>query len=249
MTDSKNIFLTAEWCDLVLLNYVVHRSLLQPFVPQGTTLGSFEGKTYISLVGFRFCKTKLWGKLSVPFHRDFEEINLRFYVHRAVGGKLRRGVVFIKEIVPKPAIALTARLVYGENYVSLPTKHRVVSTGDKREVEYSWRHRGNWSRLFARSEVASKLPAENSLEQYITEHYWGYSRQKSGRTLEYHVTHVPWSVQVASEARFEGDATALYGQDLAEILSRPPDSAYIAEGSPIEVLAGAQIERISPEVS
>lgn len=241
MTNSKNAFLTAEWLDLTLLNYVVDPSLLQPFVPQGTTRGSFAGKTYLSLVGFRFCKTKLWGKLSVPFHRKFEEINLRFYVHRAVGSELRRGVVFLKEIVPRPAIALTARLVYGENYVSLPTKHSVVSTGDKKEVEYSWRHRGNWSRLFARSAVASKLPTENSLEQYITEHYWGYSRQKSGRTLEYHVTHVPWRVQAASEARFEGDATALYGQDLANVLSRPPDSAYIAEGSPVEVYAGAEI--------
>jgi len=241
MTNSKNIFLAAEWLDLALLNYVVHLPLLQPFVPQGTTLSSFEGKTYLSLVGFRFCKTKLWGNLSVPFHSEFEEINLRFYVHRLVGGELRRGVVFIKEIVPKPAIALTARLVYGENYVSLPTKNRISAIGDNREVEYSWKHQGSWSRLFARSAVAPQLPAENSLEQYITEHYWGYSRQKSGRTLEYHVTHVPWRVQLASEARFEGNATALYGQDLAKVLSRPPDSAYIAEGSPIEVLAGAEI--------
>src|SRR5690242_14268507 len=115
MTNKKDIFLTAEWLDLALLNYVVDPSLLQPFVPQGTTLGSFAGKTYLSLVGFRFCKTKLGGKLSVPFHREFEEINLRFYVHRAVRNEVRRGVVFIKEIVPKPAIALTARWVYGEN--------------------------------------------------------------------------------------------------------------------------------------
>jgi uncharacterized protein len=241
MTKSKDVFLTAEWLDLALLNYVVEPSLLQAFVPQGTALGSFEGKTYLSLVGFRFSKTKLWGRFSVPFHQEFEEINLRFYVHRAVGSEIRRGVVFIKEIVPKPAIALTARLAYGENYVSLPTKHRVAATWDNREVEYCWKHRGNWSRLVARSAVASKLPAENSIERYITEHYWGYSRQKSGRTLEYHVTHIPWSVQFASEARFEGDATALYGQDLANVLSRPPDSAYIAEGSPIEVLAGEEI--------
>ena len=240
MTNSKNIFLAAEWLDLALLNYVVDPALLQPFVPQGTTLGSFAGKTYLSLVGFRFCKTKLWGKLSVPFHREFEEINLRFYVHRTVGSELRRGVVFIKEIVPKSAIALTARLVYGENYVSLPTKHRISAIGDNGEVEYSWRHQGSWSRLFARSAAASKQPTENSLEQYITEHYWGYSRQKSGRTLEYHVTHIPWRVQLASEARFEGNATALYGQDLANVLSRPPDSAYIAEGSPVEVYAGAE---------
>src|ERR1051325_6931458 len=135
MTNSKSIFLTAEWLDLALLNYVVDPSLLLPFVPQGTTLGSFAGKTYLSLVGFRFCKTKLWGKFSVPFHSEFEKINLRFYVHRTVGNEIRRGVVFIKEIVPKPAIVLTARLVYGENYVSLPTKNRVAAIADSRKVE------------------------------------------------------------------------------------------------------------------
>src|SRR5215470_9944825 len=153
---SHKVFLSAEWRDLVFPNYVVDPSLLLPFVPTGTTLGSFQGKTYFSLVGFRFCKTKLWGRIAVPFHNEFEEVNLRFYVHREVDGELRRGVVFIKEIVPKPAIALTARWVYGENYVSLPMKHRVAHEADDLEVEYSWKYRGNWSRLFARSSERPK---------------------------------------------------------------------------------------------
>jgi len=235
------IFLSAEWRDLIFLNYIVDPSLLLPFVPPGTTLGSFQGKTYLSLVGFRFCKTKLRGKIAVPFHGEFEEVNLRFYVHREVGNELRRGVVFIKEIVPKPAIALSARWVYGENYVSLPMKHNLVSQGDKREVEYSWKHRGNWSQLFASSSSTSFAPAQSSLEQYITEHYWGYSRQKSGPTFEYHVAHVPWNVRIASEARFDGSVTALYGPALARVLSIPPQSAYIADGSSVEVQSAEEI--------
>lgn len=239
---SERVFLSAEWLDLVFLNYVVEPTLLHPYVPQGTTLGSFRGKTYLSLVGFRFCKTKLWGRVAVPLHTDFDEVNLRFYVHRETQSEPRRGVVFIKEIVPKPAIAITARFVYGENYVSFPMQHKISTAKDGLEVEYSWKQGSGRSRIFARSNVAPKLPAPNSLEQYITEHYWGYSRQKSGNSLEYHVSHIPWSIRFASEARFAGDASELYGKEFGEVLSREVDSAYIANGSAVEVYAGSKLE-------
>jgi uncharacterized protein YqjF (DUF2071 family) len=241
-SDPSKIFLSAEWRDLALLNYSVDPDLLCPYVPEGTALGSFEGKTYLSLVGFRFCKTKLWGAISIPFHSEFEEVNLRFYVHRNVGNGIRRGVVFIKEIVPKALIALTARIVYGENYISLPMKHEIGPSDGQSGIEYSWRHANNWSRLIARSFATPKLPTEGSLERHITEHYWGYSRQKSGATLEYHVAHEPWNVSVATEAGFEGTVGGLYGKDFAYVLSKPPDSAYIANGSTVSVYSGRKIE-------
>jgi len=241
MANSSTVFLSAKWLNLVFLNYAVEPELLRPFVPSGTALDSFGGKTYISLVGFRFCETKLWGKVAVPFHSEFEEVNLRFYVRRESNGELRRGVVFIKEVVPKSAIALTARLLYGENYVSLPMNHKISVTETGIDAEYSWKHTGAWSRIHARASGAGHLPAQSSLEQYITEHYWGYSRQKSGRTVEYRVTHIPWSVRHASESQFEGNAAALYGAEFGAVLSRPPDSAQIASGSPIEVLTGSTI--------
>ena len=240
MANNKSVFLSAEWRDLIFLNYVVDPSLLLPFVPPGTALGSFQGKTYLSLVGFRFCKTKLWGKMAVPFHSEFEEVNLRFYVHREVQNELRRGVVFIKEIVPKPAIALTARWVYGENYVSLPMQHKVARKATSVDAEYSWQQDHSRFRLFASTKNPSVLPTPGSLEQYITEHYWGYSRE-SGGSLEYRVTHIPWPVSVVEHAGFEGAAEELYGPELALVLSRPPDTAYLAEGSPIEVLRGRRI--------
>jgi uncharacterized protein len=242
MTEPEKLFLSAEWLHLVILNYAVDPSLLQSHVPRGTSLDSFEGKTYLSLVGFRFSKTKLFGKISVPFHSEFEEVNLRFYVSRKTREETRRGVVFIKEIVPKPAIALTARVVYGENYESLPMKHKVTEDAGKTGVEYSWRLGNQWMRLFARSAGVPKLPAEKSLEQYITEHYWGYSRQSAGHTLEYHVTHAPWHVRIASEAGFDGHAAKLYGKEFGQVLSHAPDSAYIADGSRVNVLVGAKIE-------
>src|SRR5579859_1008263 len=115
MPRPEQIFLSAEWRDLLMLNYEVDPACVQQYVPAGTELDSFAGKTYVSLVGFRFCRTKLLGVLPIPFHSEFEEINLRFYVKRRDINEIRRGVVFIAEIVPKQAIALTARWFYGEN--------------------------------------------------------------------------------------------------------------------------------------
>lgn len=244
MSDSAQpdkVFLSAEWRQLVFLNYAVDPALLQNFVPRGTLLDSFDGKTYMSLVGFRFCNTRLFGKLALPFHSDFEEVNLRFYVRREAGSEVRRGVVFIKEIVPKPAIALTARLAYGENYVSLPMRHKVEAAPERCNLEYAWKHQGNWSRISASTNSAEKLPAEGSLEQYITEHYWGYSRQRSGETVEYRVEHESWPVRATSAAEFEGDATALYGKDLGAVVLATPDSAHIAEGSFVRVYRGQKI--------
>src|SRR5438552_2696719 len=160
MANSSKIFLSAKWLDLAFLNYAVAPELLRPFVPSGTALDSFHGKTYVSLVGFRFCETKLWGKVAVPFHSEFEEANLRFYVRRESDGELRRGVVFIKEIVLKPAIALTARLIYGENYVSLQMNHKISLSEAGIDAEYSWKHNGEWSRIHARASGAVKCPSK-----------------------------------------------------------------------------------------
>ena len=238
---SDKVFLSADWRQLVFLNYAVDPALLQNFVPRGTELDFFDGKTYVSLVGFRFCNTRLFGKLALPFHSEFEEVNLRFYVRREVGTEVRRGVVFIKEIVPKPAIALTARLVYGENYVSLPMRRKIAASSEGVNLEYSWKHRGDWSQIVATTNSAERLPTENSLERYITEHYWGYSRQRSGGTVEYRVEHESWSLRTVATAKFVGDAAALYGKEFASLLSRPPDSAHFADGSSVSVYRGREI--------
>ena len=224
-----------------MLNYEVDPRLLDKYVPFGTALDSFLGKTYISLVGFRFCRTKLFGSLSIALHSDFDEVNLRFYVRRKEGDEYRRGVVFIAEIVPKQAIAVTARLVYGENYVCLPMKHQICMDGSKRKVEYQWQVKNKWCQLTAQAIGAPALPREGSLEQFITEHYWGYSTQRSGGSLEYHVSHVPWQVWGSTAAGFDGDASGLYGVELGRVLQSRPSSAFIADGSLITVFKGRKL--------
>jgi uncharacterized protein YqjF (DUF2071 family) len=190
-------------------------------------------------VGFRFRRTKLFGSLPIPFHADFEEVNLRFYVRRESGNEVRRGVVFIAEIVPKWFVAKIARLAYGENYVCLPMKHAIDMNGAIKKAEYEWRLNGAWCKIHAR--IGSSRPAEEgSLEQFITEHYWGYSASLKG-SIEYHVAHVPWNVWTSTSAGFEGDATVLYGLELGKVLRRRPNSAFIADGSPIIVYTGRRI--------
>ncbi|MGD0404886.1 MAG: DUF2071 domain-containing protein [Candidatus Acidiferrales bacterium] len=241
VSGNKSVFLSAEWRDLVMLSYEVSPRLLQPYVPRGTELDSFQGKTFVSLVGFRFLNTKLFGILPIPFHTDFDEVNLRFYVRRCEARADKRGVVFIREIVPRRAIALVARLAYRENYVALPMKHKLAMNGPTVAADYQWKLNGQWCRLRAQAAQPSIQPAEGSLEQFITEHYWGYAAQPGGGCKEYQVVHVPWQVWTAADAGFEGDCEALYSADFSRILNCQPDSAFIADGSRVRVLTGSHI--------
>jgi uncharacterized protein len=239
--DDERVFLSAEWRDLVMLNYAVDPRLVQGYVPRGTELDSFAGRTLVSLVGFRFLRTKLFGFLPLPFHANFDEVNLRFYVRRRVGDEERRGVVFIKEIVPKRAVAWLARRAYGENYSRYPMRHRVSADGAAKSAEYEWRLRASWANLHAEAAGEAAYPVDRSIEQFITEHYWGYSAQRDGGTVEYHVTHPQWRVWRSARAGFEGDAAETYESAFAEVLQSPPDSAFIADGSAVAVFAGKRI--------
>jgi uncharacterized protein len=225
-----------------MLNYQVDAALLREHVPRGTQLDGFGGRTLVSLVGFRFLRTRIFGAVPVPFHSNFDEVNLRFYVRRIdPSGEVRRGVVFIREIVPRRAIALVARIAYNENYSCYSMRHHVKRDGAGIRAEYEWRLAGKWLALRAEAEGEPAFPAENSIEQFISEHYWGYSRQRDGGTVEYQVRHLPWRVWRSAKAGFEGDGAAIYNATFGETLARKPDSAFIADGSAVSVLAGQRI--------
>lgn len=228
--------------NLVMLNYRVEPRLLLDRVPDGTELDFFEGETYISLVAFQFLDTRLLG-VPVPFHRNFEEINLRFYVRRELEGETRRGVVFLKEIVPRRAIALVANLVYNESYVTMHTAHHAtVGAGGARRLIYEWGHRSP-SPASIEIEIRGEpqLHGAGTVESFITEHYWGYVEQRDGGTLEYEVVHPAWKVWHAERTRLVCDAARLYGEELAAELSREPDTAFLTEGSSVAVLRGRRI--------
>jgi uncharacterized protein YqjF (DUF2071 family) len=232
-------FLSAEWRTLVMLNWEVDPAILRPFVPRGTELDAWQGKTFVSAVGFLFLDTRLFG-IPVPFHRDFEEVNLRFYVRREGPEGWRRGVCFIREIVPKWAVAFLARAVYNERYVALPMRHRVAPPPDGL-AEYGWRHEGRWNSIHARFSGAPRPLAAGSEEEFITEHYWGYAAQRDGGTVEYRVEHPSWNVWRADESALDADVAALYGPQFVAPLATPPSSAFVADGSPVVVRRARRI--------
>ena len=186
----------------------------------------------VSVVGFLFLRTRVPGA-PIPGHQDFEEVNLRYYVRR----NDRRGVVFLKEIVTKRAIAAVARLLYNENYVAWPMSHRLEGN----LAEYRWRRSDRWNHLRVETAGEPVLAAPGCREEFITEHYQGYTRQRDGGCLEYRVEHVPWRLWLSSSAELSRDAAGLYGHEFTAILSGPPQSDFLAEGSPLAVYQGVRI--------
>jgi uncharacterized protein YqjF (DUF2071 family) len=236
-------FLTAQWRYLAMRNYTIDPAVLQPLVPPGTELDFFQGETYASVVGFRFLRTTVFG-LGFPFHRDFEEVNLRFYVRRRTPEGWRRGVAFVREMVPRRTVAFIARTLYGEPYAALPMSHRIEQADGRLHVEYSWRRDGKWESLgvLARGEPQPLVPGSH--EEFIAEHYWGYTARRAG-TSEYQVEHPPWRIWSGTESYLHADVLALYGELFIEALSAKPVSAFIAEGSRVTVKHGEKVEPIA----
>lgn len=238
---TQRAFLNAEWRDLVVLNYEIDPLVLKPYIPDGTKLDLWRGSAFVSIVAFRFLKTRVLG-ISFPFHRNFEEINLRFYVRRETSHESRAGVVFIKELVPRTAIAWVARAVYNENYFAVPMGHEILEEGEERSLAYRWTEAGRINYVGARTMGLPHVLEDGTHARFILEHYWGYSRARSGGTFEYHVAHPPWRMWQADSVRLDMRAGDIYGEPFGVVLSQPCHSAYVAEGSAVTVHCGEKIE-------
>lgn len=227
-------FLTAEWRKLAMVNYVASPDLLKPYVPKHTELDLWNGVCYVSLVGFLFDNVRLKG-IPIPFHTSFEEVNLRFYVRYCdEQGNWKRGTTFIKEIVPKPAVSWIANLVYHEPYVTMPMRHRWQSADNQLTVSYEWKE-PKWNCFEV---VADNVAVEmllGSKEEFITEHYWGYTAYSPTVTSEYGVEHPRWQVYPVKKYEIEVDFEAVYGTIFGFLSSQKPDSVLLAEGSKIQV--------------
>lgn len=234
--NNPKVFLTAEWRKLALAQYSVDKEILSKYLPQHTILDDWQGKYYVSLVGFMFVDVKLRG-FNIPFHTNFEEVNLRFYVKFKEGGIWKRGVVFIKEFVPKPAITFVANTLYKENYQTLAMKHLWVEQKDQLEVAYSWKNR-NWNSFAVTATSKAEDILAGSEEEFITEHYWGYTKIAENKTSEYGVEHPRWQAYPIKDYKINVDFGINYGDDFAFLNSATPDSVILAEGSEIRVLKG-----------
>jgi uncharacterized protein len=233
-------FLTAEWRNLLMANYAIDPKRLEQYLPCHTELDSFNGTHYVSLVGFLFTNTRLngWG---IPFHQTFEEVNLRFYVRYKDNGTWKRGVVFMKEIVPKPMITFVANTVYKEKYATHKMKHEWKHQDQELHVDYYWKVASEWNYIKAIAEKEPKAIIEGSAEEFITEHYWGYTFVSGSCTGQYEVRHPKWRVHSANSYDIKCDTAVLYGPDFVEALSQSPASVFLAEGSAIEVMKGSRL--------
>jgi uncharacterized protein len=237
----KVAFLTAEWKHVAIFNYAVEPSILVPFVPAGTELDPWNGTTYVSIVGFLFRNTRISG-IAVPFHRNFEEVNLRFYVRRRTPDGWRRGVVFLKEIVPRSMIAIAAQYLYNEPYIALPMSHRIeTKSGILQSARYNWRFDGRPNSLSVVVRGGPKPLVNGSEAEFITEHFWGYNRQRDGTTLEYGVEHPRWRVYDSAESQLNCDVAGIYGTQFQSSMSGSPLSVFLAEGSEVTVFRGTNV--------
>ncbi len=233
-------FLRAKWINLLMLNYEVDPDILKPYLPPGTVLDTWQGKTLVSMVGFLFQDTCMMG-VRWPFHVNFEEINLRFYVRYFDGKGWKRGAVFISEIVPKYMIAAIANTFYNEHYMAMPTRHEIIPIDDSQtRYNYGWKYKGQWCRLEATVNNTRQPIIPDSAEEFIFEHYWGYNKVSENTTIEYQVEHITWQTGEVAEAVFEAPIARLYDPAFEPWLTRQPQSAFFADGSDVIVRAGSR---------
>ncbi|WP_374462421.1 YqjF family protein [Chryseobacterium sp.] len=225
-------FLKAEWRKLAIINYEISPEILLPYLPKGTELDFYKGKCYVSLVGFMFLNTKLL-ELPIPFHRNFEEVNLRFYVKKKEKRTWKRGLVFIKEIVPRPALSFVANTIYKENYHTMPMKNLIHQKEDELLIRYSWKDK-NWHSIQIIAENTPKPMEENSEFEFITENYFGFTK-KGNTTSEYEVYHPKWDYYAIKDHQLDIDFQKNYGNDFECLNHQNPISVMLAEGSEVQV--------------
>lgn len=230
----KNPFLHTEWRKLIMVNYEVNPDILTPYLPFGTELDCWNGKHYVSVVGFKFLNTKVLG-IKFPFHVNFEQVNLRFYVKRKVGNEVRHGVVFIKEIIDKSIVKFVARMLYKENYVQQPMKHSWKEDKDYFNIKYEWELNNKWNSISVKTKKVLANSLKNSQERFIAEHYWGNIQIIKDKSYEFRVEHPPWKIYSLVDYNINVDFGAVYGKDFGHLKGKQPSSVFLVEGSEVSL--------------
>jgi uncharacterized protein YqjF (DUF2071 family) len=234
-------FLTAEWRKLIMAQYEVEPGVLAAWLPRGVELDLWQGRCLVSLVGFLFDRVRVKG-LAIPLHTRFEEINLRFYIARTeANGERRRGVVFVREFVPRWGIAWVAKTIYEEPYKAIPTGHEIAVRGEDLRVKYEWKLDGRWHSMAVAAVREAQAIAAGSEEEFLTEHYWGYTKRGDGSTSAYAVEHPRWMAYKVRESEIAVNFAELYGEAFAGLDGVAASSVLLAEGSAVKVLAGEKV--------
>ena len=226
-------FLRANWENLIMANYEIEPSTLAPYLPKGVELDFYNNKTYVSLVGFMFKNTRLFG-LPIPFFGSFEEINLRFYVKKIENRKIKKGVVFINETVPFKIVALLANKLYKEHYISIPTKNSIDITENK-DIKFEWKINDRWNSLAVKSDTNKYKIEQGTIEEFIFERYFGFTKLSASSTQEYKIHHPKWMTHKILNSQIDCDFRSMYGDAFSMLNNQTPDSILLAEGSQVSV--------------
>jgi len=231
MTDT---FLSARWENLIMANYAVPPEVLLPYLPKGVELDFYNDNTYVSIVGFMFKQTSLFN-MPIPFLGTFEEINLRFYVKRIEKNTIKRGVVFINETVPYKIVAWLANKLYKEHYIAIPTKNYLANNESSKNIKYEWKVNNKWNHIAVNISHNTQHMLPNSLEEFIFEHYYGYTKINLALSQEYRVNHTRWAINKVIDYTLDCDFKSMYGNDFSFLSNKNPDSVIFSEGSPVTV--------------
>ena len=228
------IFLKANWENIIMANYEIDPKILKPFMPKGVELDLYNGKAYVSLVGFMFKKTKLFN-IPIPYFGTFEEINLRFYVIRKDENQIKRGVVFINETIPYPIVAWVANKLYKEHYTVVPTRHSITNDFKSKKVKFEWKINNSWNSINVEASNKSHNMKTGTLEKFIYEHYFGYTKINENNTEEYRLQHPSWKINSVLETKIDCDFEAMYGKAFSVLNDTKPEAVFIAEGSSVKI--------------
>ena len=228
-----NAFLRANWENLIMANYEIEPSALAPYLPKGVELDYYNNKTYVSLVGFMFKNTRLFG-VPIPFFGSFEEINLRFYVKKVENRKIKKGVVFINETVPFKIVALLANKLYKEHYISIPTRNSIDIT-EYKKIKYEWKVNDKWNSIAVQSDTKKYKIEQGTIEEFIFERYFGFTKLSDISTQEYQIHHPKWMTHEILNTHIDCDFRSMYGEAFAGLENQTPDSIILAEGSQVSV--------------
>ena len=217
-----------------MANYAVSPDLLKNYLPKGLELDFYKNNTYVSLVGFMFKNTRLFN-IPVPIWGTFEEINLRFYVKRIEGNTVKRGVVFINETVPSRMIAWVANKLYKEHYIALQTKNKIEITNHSKSIKYRWKLNKEWNHIEAYTDLKNDSMLPDSMEEFIFEHYYGYTKVNNQISQEYKVNHPRWQINKVKDYSIECNFKSMYGNEFSILSNQQPYSVIVAKGSAVSV--------------
>ena len=231
---SNKVFLRSNWLRLASANYIIEPHLLDKYIPKGTVLEEHNGKHYVSLVAFRYSQTRLLN-IQVPFHTNFEEINLRFYVKRKIAPHVWRSeVAFTKLFFPKTALTFVAKHIYKENYETKRMRHN-WSENDRQLLTSYGLKKNRWHDFELMTEKESNVIDAHSSEAFFSKHYWGTSQINDNSCTIYKIEHPEWKVFRVNDWKINFDFNKVFGSEFKHLTDNKPESVYLYDGSEVVV--------------